>query len=605
MLCSGALLFGMMGVTACAGDGFQVAEARFNVSSLELAVGDDATLSVQVSKFATSAPLYWVSTNENVAMVRDGHVLATGIGECEIHAYIGGGRAICKVTVSENGGGGGEQTPFLRVSPSSRTIKVGGVFKVTANAYPKDTTFTFESESPEVASVGGDGTVTGKAVGTAKIKVSGSNEKVGYCNVTVSDTAAGPTNEDIGGTETENFTELKASGSFVIGSPTLHKDLTIKLLQDFNKYTNSNITWEIKDFEESQAAGNLTPDASLGPDVFPYASDQTQGLNTLKALTQLGKTDQNWIKKQMGDEALGAAKLGSIGYVGYPFAADNGYVMIYDKTKVSDPSEIDTLNKLWAKAASYTNPQGRKYRVSYDVANGFYGAGALMSYTGGTNLYQYIALASGYKSKGNFDTEEGIRGAQAVADIFANNQGTLDSQYMIPSDGQRTLAVITDCSKINDLQDKMGDSYAVAPLPYIDDAKQTRLGSFLGYKFYGVNSKKLASDTAKKEVAEKIARFFVSKYAQEKRLEEFHIAPTNLDLQPEAEAKEAHIKALATQKADHSTIGLTVVDQTFWNQVGVAVLDIKEKAEAGTATTAALTSIMQDLSDTLTHNWDD
>ena len=50
----------------------------------------------------------------------------------------------------------------------------------------------------------------------------------------------------------------------------------------------------------------------------------------------------------MGDAAYNAARLTSV--VGYPFAADNGVVMFYNTDVVKDPSEIDTVTKLFAKA---------------------------------------------------------------------------------------------------------------------------------------------------------------------------------------------------------------------------------------------------------------
>ena len=600
MLGAGVLLFGMAGITSC-GQNTQITAAtvRLNKNVLSLSVGEDATLTVQVSKQYKDSAVYWVSTNENVAMVKDGHVIALGPGECEIQVHIGGGRDICKLTVTE--GGGGQTQPYLRVSPTNKSVAVGGTFKITYSAYPDGTTATFVSDNSGVATVGSDGTVTAVAVGETVIRVNGSNEKSASCAVTVTEAGGGGggTTYDIGVTETG------MSGSFVIGSPVVYKDMTINLLKDFNKYTNSSITWEIKDFEENTAATNLTPDASLGPDVFPYASDQTQSLNTLNALSRLGKNDKNWIKAQMGDAALSAATLGSIGTVGYPFASDNSYVMFYDKSLVTDPTSIETLSGLFAEAAKHKDSRGRVYKVSYNLADGFYGGAALMSYTGGSSLYEYIPLPDGsYKSKSTFNSEKGMAGARALVNIFSNNGGTLDSTVTIPSDSTKTIATITDCSKVLGMKQTMGDKYAVAPLPFIDDAKTTRLSTFSGYKFYGVNNKKLGNDTAKKAVAEAIAKFMVSEYAQHVRLETFGIKPTVTSLQTEAASKEQHVVALNTQAAAKAAISLSVVDSTFWAQTGNAVTDIKTAAQAGAVSDAQLESILAGLDASLLHNWD-
>ena len=595
MLSAGVLLFGAFATTACSGNGaITLASVRLNKSSLNLEVGEDTTLKVSVSKEYKDAPVYWTSTNENVALVIDGHVMAVGVGQCEIQVYVGGGRDVCAVTVTDNGGGG-ETDPYLRVSPTNKSIAIGSSFKLTYSAYPSDTTVEFASDSDTIATVSTDGLVKGISVGETTIRLTGSNLKTAQCVVTVTDSSSGGDTPDY---DIGVDSNLGASGSFVIGSPTVYKEMTVSLLKDFNKYTNSSITWEIKDFEENTAANNLTPDASLGPDVFPYASDQTQSLNTLGALTRVGKTDINWIKSTMGSAAADAAKLGAIGTVGYPFASDNSYVMFYDKSKVSDPAEIDTLSELFAKAASYTD--GRKpFKVTYDLTNGFYGGAALMSYSGGQSLYTYTPLQGGsYQSKSTFNSDVGLQGAKAVANIFANNLNTLDSTIGYPSDSTRILATITDCSKVLGMKQVMGSNYAVAPLPFIDDAKTTRLASFSGYKFYGVNNKKLGNDTAKKDIASAIAKFMVSEYAQHVRLETFGIRPTMESLQ-DAAASEPHVAALNAQAA--SAIPLSVVDSTFWAQTGNAVTDIKTAVQAGTATDDALKTILAGLDAALLH----
>ena len=380
--------------------------------------------------------------------------------------------------------------------------------------------------------------------------------------------------------------------------------MTISLLKDFNKYTNSNITWEIKDFEEATAAQNLTPDASLGPDVFPYASDQTQGLNTLNALMRLGKTDKSWINTSMGEAALSAATLGSIGTVGYPFASDNSYVMFYDKSQVSSVEDIDTFSELFAKAASLTDERGRNFKVSFNLGDGFYGAAALMSYTNGQSLYDYIPNSDGsYKSRSTFDSEAGLKGARAIVNLIQNNQGTLDSSFSYPTASTRTLATITDCSKVLQMKQTMGSNYACAPLPFIDDAMTTRLSNFSGYKFYGVNNKKLGNNTEKREIANAIAKFLVSEYSQHVRLETFGIKPTMISLQEDAK-NEPHVAALNDQADAHASIALSVVDSTFWSQTGSAVVDIKTLAQSGAVSDAQLKNILSGLDAALKHNWD-
>lgn len=603
MLCAGVLSFGMAAtVTACSNNSTNFATVRLSKNSIELHVGEDTELKAQVSKQFVNSTVTWLSTNESVAMVAKGHVVALGTGECEIYAFIAGGHDVCKVKVVEGSGGGGGSTttPYLRVSPSNKTIAVGQTFNLTVSKYPSDGAVSYTSSADTIASVSTTGVVSALVAGSATITASMTVENVEYtsrCEVTVNEDSGG------GGSSSEgipdNLLNLKATGSFVIGSPTVYKDMTNELLKDFNKYTNSNITWEIKDFEENTAASNLTPDASLGPDVFPYASDQTQGLNTLNALNRLSKSEQKWIRESMGDDALKAAQLSSA-YVGYPFASDNSYVMFYDSS-LAKPEEIDTLSKLFDKASKLTD--GRKsYRVSYNLVDGFYGAAALMTYAKGENLYTYTPNVDGsFTSSSTFNSEVGLKGATAVLNIFKNNKNTLDSTMTYPGASSRTLATITDCSKVLGMKQTMGKNYAVAPLPLndlVEGEEPTRLGSFAGYKFYGVNNKKLGNNTAKKDIACAIAQFLVCEYAQNKRLETFGIRPTILNLQAKA-ASEPHVAALNIQEQDKSAIPLTVVDSAFWSQTGSAVADIKSVAQ-GTLS-KELADILKDLDTTLYH----
>lgn len=603
MLCAGVLSFGMAAtVTACSNNsGF--ATVRLSKNSIELAVGEDTELKVQVSKQYVNSTVTWLSTNESVAMVAKGHVVAIGTGECEVYAFIAGGHDVCKVKVVEGSGGGGGHTttPYLRVSPSNKEIAEGGTFNLTVSKYPADAVVSYTSSAHTIATVSNVGVVSAVAAGTATITASMTVEGVDYtsrCEVKVNESGGGGGGGSSEGVP-ESLLNLKATGSFVIGSPTVYKDITNELLKDFNKYTNSNITWEIKDFEENTAASNLTPDASLGPDVFPYASDQTQGLNTLNALNRLSKSEQKWIRDSMGEDALNAAKLSSA-YVGYPFASDNSYVMFYDSS-LAKAEEIDTLSKLFDKASKLTD--GRKsYRVSYNLVDGFYGAAALMTYSKGENLYTYTPNVDGsFTSSSTFNSEVGLKGATAVLNIFKNNNNTLDSTMTYPGASSRTLATITDCSKVLGMKQTMGKNYAVAPLPLndlVEGEEPTRLGSFAGYKFYGVNNKKLGNNTAKKDIACAIAQFLVCEYSQNKRLETFGIRPTILNLQTKA-ASEPHVAALNIQEQDKSAIPLTVVDSAFWSQTGSAVADIKSVAQG--ALSKELADILKDLDTTLYH----
>ena len=197
--------------------------------------------------------------------------------------------------------------------------------------------------------------------------------------------------------------------------------------------------------------------------------------------------------------------------------------------------------------------------------NGFYAAGALMTYTGGTNLYELTPNDTSFSSSSTFNTTEGVAGARLVNRIA--NEPMVRNATSAPTGD--VLATITDVSKVRAFKEQLGSKYAVAPLPFVEG--DIRLGSFLGYKFYGVNNKLSKAD---KEKASAVAKFLCSEYAQVKRFDAYNVRPTLLDLASYA-ANEPHIAALAAQQASQSTIGLTATDSGFWSATAAAVTSIK------------------------------
>ena len=311
------------------------------------------------------------------------------------------------------------------------------------------------------------------------------------------------------------------------------------------------------------------------PAVFPYASDQTMTLFQFDALNNVSSTDVKWIKENMGTDAADAATYNNV--VGYPFAADNGLVMFYSKANVkeADLPALETMNGILALAKQ------KDMEVNYPLNNGFYIAPALMSYNGGEPLYEVTpGDGKSFTATSNFNSENGIKAAKDLRNFITH------SQIRNATDAPRgdVLVTITDSSKVESFKKTLGDNYAVAPLPYIDDAKTTRLGSFLGYKFYGVN---LQLNKASKTIASNVAKFLCSEYCQHKRYMEYNVRPTlkldkiHADFREAVEA-EPHIAALIEQSANHGVIPMKAVSSSLWSQTMVTYTDLK-KVAAGAA----------------------
>lgn len=551
----GLLAICAFGVSACSTSAAsaQSVTVRLDKTSMEMGVGDTQKLTLSVTK-GVSGSIRWFTSNESVAVVRGGYVTAIGEGTATITAAFAGGFADCEIIVSGMGGSSTEPGAKLRISPESKAIGLNDTYKLGISVYPLTTKIEYETSDPRVATVSEEGVVTGVGIGQCVITASGDNDKVATCSITVRESVS-PNDLDIAVSD-----NLDYSGALAVGAPKIQRDWMISMLREFNNKTNSNIEFSVREFEEDNGTSGYS-NASVMPAVFPYASDQTLTLSQFKVLSKVSTTDKNWIRDNMGTDAMKAASLSS-NVVGYPFAADNGVVMFYDSSVVTDPSQIDTLDKLFALADS------KDMEVNFAYGTGFYAAGALMTYSGGTSLYSLTAKNTDYTSEAHFsDGTAGLNAAKLIKRI--SGEGSVRNATTAPDGTKDVMATITDVSKVASFKAQLGSRYAVAPLPYVEDG--VRLGSYLGYKFFGVNNTLSKED---KEKASAVAKFLCSEYVQSRRFDDFNTRPTLQSLETYA-SEEPHIKALKAQSDAHSTIPLTAVSSELWSQTATAVTSIK------------------------------
>ena len=576
----GVFAFAAVGIASCSNGLISSATVKLSDEEIEIEVGESYELKATLSK-GYDSELVWKSSNENFVIVRSGFVFGVGVGNATVSAFYGGGYAECKVTVKDSEGGGGGQTKvdYLSISPTSKKCNVGDSFVIDYSVYPEDTTVSFSSRNEEVATVTQEGRVTALASGTANIVVTGSNNKVATCALTVA-SETDPTIRDIG-VEEKDF---NISGiSLRVGAPKNHVSKMKEWLDDFNTLTKSTISFTVSEFEEGDGVSNL-PTAQSAPDIFPYASDQTLSFFQLGALATVSKSDSKWIENNMGKDALNAAKLSNV--VGYPFTSDNGSVLFYDKTLITDPAQLETLDALYARADELD------YTVDIGYGNTFLGAGYLQSYAGGTSLYKLTPTNTSYKSSATFNSEPGLKGARLLYNII--NKSASRNSARTPGEKNEVLATVVDVSKVAALKAEMGNKYATAPLPFIDADKTVRLGSYLGYKFYGINN---TLDKSSQAAASCVARYLCSEYVQAKRYDEFRARPTLTSLQEYASG-ESHIASLVEQSKNNGTIQLNACGLELWSEVGTAITSIKAfKAEPSDA---ELTKILEILDAALT-----
>lgn len=574
------LAFGSVILTGCGSNVTQSATINLDAKTLTVEVGKVQRLKAFISK-GYSGTVRWFTSNESIVTVHDGYCYGISEGTAIVTASFGGGYADCPVTVIPNGGD--VPTDKLTLNYPSKTIKENETFNLTHSVYPADTTVEYVSNNTAVATVSpitGGVQVTGVAKGSAIITATGSNGKSASCNVTVKDSSS-PTEYDIG-----VDTNLGYKGVLKIGTPDIQFNFMKDLLRDFNSLTGSSIDVDnsLVKFEEDNGTSGYAS-ANQMPGVFPYASDQTLTLQQFQALSSINSTDKKWINDNMGQTAAKAATLGS-SMLGYPFAADNGVVMFYN-SKYMDQTKADniTLKELFAIA------DDNELDINYTIGNGFYGAGALMTYTKGQSLYTLTPTTTSYTSTSNFNSDEGLQGARLIYDIVNDPSKSLVNATDAPTDTTGVLATITDVSKVNNFKTIMGSKYAVAPLPFVDEARTTRLGSYLGYKFYGVNNTLNKQD---KEMYSNIAKFLCSEYSQAKRFEQYFVRPTYLSLES-LSMSEPHVAALNKQSEAKATIPLLATASELWSGTASAVDAIKKLTDPSDANFEAILAELDSL----------
>ena len=569
------------GVASCSTT-FEIPNMTLSFSNIEMDAGETLQIKISIDKKYQNAPAHWFTTNENVAYFRNpevGYVTAVGEGTATVTAAVAGAFASCKITVKSDGGDPEAARFILQTSVS---VKIGQSSKLTYSVNPVGSTITFTSSDDQVVGVSTDGTVTGISKGNAVITAVCNNGITRTCNVEVTEEGSvDPTDLDIGVP-----TDLRRSGEIVIGTPEISENTVKYLCAKFNKLTNSNVTFTYKPFEDSKGVSNFSPKAENGPDVFPFVSDQVMNLSNIGALAPVYEPDISVFRSTMLAGSIDAATWRDTVY-GYPFAADNGVVMFYDKRIVTDAevSKLDTLPELLKLATD------KSKLLSYDLTNGFYGGAALHTYSGGKSLFSLKYKNGKAVSSSTFNSAAGLKGLKLTYDIMNHPRWT--SKIDVPGNSN-IMATIVDTSKAADYKKMLGDNFGVAPTPYVTTEKTERISTYLGYKFYGVNNS--IQDATKKQTAHYLSKFLISEYAQNYRFEQDRTQPTLSSLQTIC-ADEPHVKALNQEKSAGGTMLLSIFGDEYFNNTGLYVTKLLNDyiAEDIDPTDDDLTTILDDL----------
>ena len=209
-----------------------------NSATLELMEESSADLTYTTDpENYVSSEIKWESSNSEIALVENGKVVAVKSGECTITLTIDGKTATCSVTVKP------KETKPVKVEPNgvslsknSASIYIGDSLTLKATVAPNEAenkSVTWTSSDSNVATVY-NGTVTGKASGTATITATTVNGKTATCKVTVSKKPEEPPKT----ISTTGISVSKSSISLYVG-----ENATISATVSPDNATNKNVTW--------------------------------------------------------------------------------------------------------------------------------------------------------------------------------------------------------------------------------------------------------------------------------------------------------------------------------------------------------------------------
>lgn len=278
----------------------------------------------------------------------------------------------------------------------------------------------------------------------------------------------------------------------------------------------ADIEFTVEPVGEGDAASNMITDVEAGADVYTFAQDQIARLVAAGALEEVAPENVDAVKADNDEGAVGAATVGDTLYA-YPETSDNGYFLYYDKSVVTDPSDLDTILADCEKAGKnfYMEINSGWYQTSF-----FFGTGCELTYetddqgnfTGSNVSYNsdagVVALKEMIKLKESKAFQNGSSAGKAT-NVAAIVDGTWDA---------------------GTVKDLFGDNYACAKLPSFEgaDGNTYQLSGFSGYKLVGV---KPQEDEAKLAVCDALAAFLTSEDVQLARYEAVGWGPSNLNAQ--------------------------------------------------------------------------
>ncbi len=301
------------------------------------------------------------------------------------------------------------------------------------------------------------------------------------------------------------------SGELKVWVPDAAVDFTAEQVEAFKAaYPEfADMTVNIEPVGEGDAATNAITDVDAAADIFNFAQDQLARLVAAGALEVVEENNAEIVKAENDPDSVASATLGDELYA-YPLTSDNGYFMYYDKSVVTDPTDLDAILADCEKAGKsfYMEINSGWYQTAF-----FFGAGCELTFDTDADG-NFTACNASYAS------ENGLKALKSMIKL-AKSPAFVNGSSV--SAATNVAAIVDGTWDAVAAQELFGENYAAAKLPVCDGYQ---LGSFMGFKLLGV---KPQEDEAKLAACDALAAWLSSADVQLARFEKLYWGPSNLE----------------------------------------------------------------------------
>lgn len=327
------------------------------------------------------------------------------------------------------------------------------------------------------------------------------------------------------------------------------KSQTAAFAELFKDYAQIDISVAVQG--ENDAASAVLNDAKTAADVFGFPSDQIDKLYPAGVIAPVLFADEVTATNTAASVAA-ASKDGKL--FAYPETGDNSYILVYDKSVVSDEQakSFETLIDACKAAGKY---------FIMDAKNGFFSC--MFIYTGGLKTMGFEADGE-TQAFNEYDIDQVTASVKAFAELFkAAGTTFVSSDTSAVPDGFKngtTAAGIAGSWNIAAVKEALGENAGFAIIPTINiNGTATQTINMFGYKFLGVNSQSKFPGTSQ------VLAYYLTNYdCQMERAQKLEWAPSNIEAQS-SEFVKGNPSMSALMAQTEFSVPQTGLAGTFWD----------------------------------------